>query len=494
MDAHATQAPASLPAPAPPRPVVAIVGRPNVGKSSLFNRLVGQRRALVEDLPGTTRDRVSADVEWSGRSLRLIDTGGLEAPDEGPFAALVRRQIAQAIAEADAILFVVDAREGVTAADLDIAELLRRTAKPVLLVANKVDNPRRELEVTQFYELGFGDPVPVSAYHDLGIAELLDDLLALLPEQTSPGPTEAAEGRGEGLGLRLAIIGRPNVGKSALLNAIVGDERVIVSEIPGTTRDVIDTALQYAGQTITLLDTAGIRRAGRIEPGVERHSVERARAALARADVALCVMDATEPGTAQDTHIVGMAEEAYTGIVLVLNKMDLLPPGPETRARLTTLVRARFKFVPWAPIAFVSAKTGEGLRELLDLALAVGRERTRRVPTGELNRLVHRVVAEHAPPSVRGKRLKVLYVTQAEVSPPTFVFFVNDASLLHFSYERYLENRLREAFGFTGTPLRLVFRGRAEPGELDGQAASTEHRKAGVGRGRDHRTPSSEPR
>ncbi len=483
MNTHTDRSPARP-------PLVAIVGRPNVGKSSLFNRLVGQRRALVEDLPGTTRDRVYGETEWRGRTLRLVDTGGLEAPGEGPFAALVRRQIEQAIAEADAILFVVDAREGVTAADLDIAELLRRTDKPVLLVANKVDNPRRELEVTQFYELGFGDPLPVSAYHDVGIAELLDELLAILPGQAL-SPASGGGAGGEGLGLRLAIIGRPNVGKSALLNAIVGDERVIVSEIPGTTRDVIDTSIQYAGQTITLLDTAGIRRAGRIEPGVERHSVERARAALARADVALCVMDATEPATAQDTHIVGMAEEAHTGIVLVLNKMDLLPPGPAARERLTALVRARFKFVPWAPIAFVSAKTGEGVRELLDLALAVGRERIKRVPTGELNRLVRRVVAEHAPPSVRGKRLKVLYVTQAEVSPPTFVFFVNDASLLHFSYERYLENRLREAFGFQGTAIRLVFRSRGEGGEVDGRATNAEHRKAGAGRSTERRTPSS---
>jgi GTP-binding protein len=267
-------------------PLVAIVGRPNVGKSSLFNRLLGRRRALVEDLPGTTRDRVYGDVEWRGHMLRLVDTGGLEAPGEGPFAPLVRRQIEQAIAEADVILFVVDAREGVTAADLDIAQLLRRTDKPVLLVANKADNLQRELEATQFYELGFGDPLPVSAYHDLGVAELLDEILALLPQTPAPVTTET--------GLRLAIIGRPNVGKSALLNAIVGDERVIVSEIPGTTRDVIDTTISYAGQTLTLLDTAGIRRAGRIERGVERHSVERARAALARADVALGVMDATE--------------------------------------------------------------------------------------------------------------------------------------------------------------------------------------------------------
>jgi GTP-binding protein len=478
-------------------PLVAIVGRPNVGKSSLFNRLLGRRRALVEDLPGTTRDRVYGDVEWRGHTLRLVDTGGLEAPGEGPFAPLVRRQIEQAIAEADVILFVVDAREGVTAADLDIAQLLRRTDKPVLLVANKADNLQRELEATQFYELGFGDPLPVSAYHDLGVAELLDEILALLPQTPAPVTTET--------GLRLAIIGRPNVGKSALLNAIVGDERVIVSEIPGTTRDVIDTTISYAGQTLTLLDTAGIRRAGRIERGVERHSVERARAALARADVALCVMDATEPATAQDTHIVGMAEEAHTGIVLVLNKMDLLPLGQETRQRLTALVRARFKFVPWAPIAFVSAKTGEGVQELLALTLAVGRERTKRVPTGELNRLIRRVMAEHAPPSVQGKRLKVLYVTQAEVSPPTFVFFVNDAALLHFSYERYLENRLREAFGFQGTAIRLVFRSRpgspgpraagrgGEGGEVDGRSANEQHRKAGADRTRECRTPSSEP-
>ncbi|MGH2588372.1 MAG: ribosome biogenesis GTPase Der [Dehalococcoidia bacterium] len=435
-------------------PLVAIVGRPNVGKSALFNRVVGRRTALVEDLPGTTRDRLYGEGEWRGRTLRVVDTGGLEAESEGPFSPLVRRQIEQAIDEADLLLFVVDARDGLTAADLEIAEMLRRVTKPLLLIANKADNPARAQEVHQFYELGLGEPLPVSAYHGAGVADMMDAVLDLLPEVEHT--TE------ERTSLRVAIVGRPNVGKSALMNAILGEERVIVSDIPGTTRDVIDTEIAYGGQPITLLDTAGIRRRGRIERGVERHSVQRAQTAIERADVALVLMDAGELGAAQDTHIMGMAEDAHVGVILVVNKMDLLPPGEEARDEVRRLLRARARFIPWAPILFVSAKEKRGLNKLLDAVLAVGEQRQRRVPTGELNQFVRRAITTHQPPSVNGRRLKVLYITQAEVQPPTFVFFVNDAALLHFGYQRYLENKIREAFGFEGTAVRLIFKSRGE--------------------------------
>ncbi len=454
-------------------PLVAIVGRPNVGKSALFNRLVGRRQAIVEDMPGTTRDRLYGDAEWRGRAYRVIDTGGLEAESEGPYSPLVRRQIELAMAEADVILLVVDGRDGLTAADLDIAGLLRRTDKPLLLVANKVDNERRIEDATQFYELGLGDPIPISAYHGAGVADLLDAVFALLPEN---------EARPAGQGLRLAIIGRPNVGKSALLNAISGDERVIVSDIPGTTRDVIDTAVTFEGRPLTLLDTAGIRRAGKVDPGVERHSVGRAQHAVERADVALCVMDATRPAAAQDTHIVGMADEARTGIVLVLNKIDLLEPDEETRENLTALVRSRFKFVPWAPVVLVSALERRGLTTLLANAIKVGEQRERRLATAEVNQVVRRAITDHAPPSTRGRRLKVLYVTQAGVRPPTFVFFVNDAALLHFSYERYIENRLREAFGFDGTAIRLVFKSRGERDDVEERIRAAEAQGAAAAR------------
>ncbi len=454
-------------------PLVAIVGRPNVGKSSLFNRLVGRRQALVEDEPGTTRDRVYGEAEWRGRDYRVVDTGGLEAEGEGPFSPLVRRQIELAMAEADVLLFVVDGRDGLTAADQEISEILRRSDKPILLVANKVDNLRRLSDASQFYELGLGEPLTVSAYHGDGVADMLDEVFAVLPERQQP-PTPP--------GLRLAIIGRPNVGKSALLNAIAGDERMIVSDIPGTTRDVVDTTVRFDGQPLTLLDTAGIRRSGRIERGVEKHSVLRAKRALERADVALCVMDAGEPVTAQDAHIIGMADEMQTGIVLVMNKVDLLEPGEESRQEMAALVRSRLKFVPWAPLAFVSAKERSGLTGLLRRALAVGAQRERRIPTAELNAVVRRAVTEHAPRSVQGRRLKLLYVTQAEVRPPTLVFFVNDATLLHFAYLRYLENRIRDAFGFEGTAIRLMFKSRGETPDIDAHGRTGEHRKAVGGR------------
>jgi GTPase len=435
------------------RPVVALVGRPNVGKSALFNRMLGGRKALVEDIAGTTRDRLYGDVEWREREFRLVDTGGLLLDESPPYSALIRRQVEVAIEEAQVILFVVDAKEGLTAADLDVADVLRRMAKPVLLLANKAENVSRREAAVQFYELGLGEPIPVSAFHGQGVADVMDMVVEMAP--ASPA-VEVAES------LAIAIVGRPNVGKSMLLNAILGEERVIVSDEPGTTRDSIDTPFRFQEQELLLLDTAGIRRRGRVQRGVEKHSVLRAERAVKRADVALLLMDAGEGVAAQDTHIAGLIADAYVGLVLVVNKWDLIDPAPTFRKQFEREVRRRMRFVPWAPLRFVSAKEGMGIDGLLAEALKVGEERRKRVSTGELNAVVQRTIGERGPPSVGGRKLKVLYCTQVQAAPPTFVFFVNDASLLHFSYRRYIENRLRRVFGFAGTPLRLVFKGRGE--------------------------------
>jgi GTP-binding protein len=435
----------------PSRPVVALVGRPNVGKSALFNRMLGGRKALVEDIAGTTRDRLYGDVEWREREFRLVDTGGLLLDESPPYSALIRRQVEVAIEEAQVILFVVDAKEGMTAGDLDVADVLRRTAKPVLLLANKAESGSRREAAVQFYELGLGEPIPVSAYHGQGVADVMDMVVEMAP--ASPA-VEAAEA------LAIAIVGRPNVGKSMLLNAILGEERVIVSDEPGTTRDSIDTPFRFQEQELLLLDTAGIRRRGRVQRGVEKHSVLRAERAVERADVALLLMDAGEGVAAQDTHITGLIADAYVGLVLVVNKWDLIDPAPTFRKQFERVVRHRMRFAPWAPLRFISAKEGMGIDGLLAEALKVGEERRKRISTGELNAVVQRAIGERGPPSVGGRKLKVLYCTQVQAAPPTFVFFVNDASLLHFSYRRYIENRLRRVFGFAGTPLRLVFKGR----------------------------------
>jgi len=435
------------------KPLVAIVGRPNVGKSALFNRLIGSRKALVEDIPGTTRDRLYADVEWGEQAFTVVDTGGLDPSGDEGYTPLVKRQVEVALAEADVIVLVVDSRDGLTATDLDIADLLRRAAKPLVLVANKADNEARREAALQFYELALGDPIPVSAYHGLGLADLMDRLVPLLPA----GGVAAAPA-----GLRLAIVGRPNVGKSLLLNAILGQERVIVSEEPGTTRDAIDITFRYGQQDLVLVDTAGIRRRGRIQVGVEKHSVLRAQQAIDRGDVALLVTDASEGITAQDAHIAGYVTEAVKGLVVAVNKWDLMPSDGETRTAFAKTVRARLRFLSWAALCFVSAKESTGIGELLDAALAAGTARDQRVATAELNVAMRKAVAAHSPPSVRGQRLKVLYVTQAQTRPPTFVFFVNEPSLLHYSYRRYLENSIRKAFGFQGTAVKLVFRGRSE--------------------------------
>ncbi|MDO8615433.1 MAG: ribosome biogenesis GTPase Der [Dehalococcoidia bacterium] len=443
------------------RPVAAIVGRPNVGKSTLFNRLVGARQAIVEDIPGTTRDRLYGEAEWRDRAFVIIDTGGLVPRAEEGYSALIREQVETAMVEADVILFLVDVTAGVTAMDSEIAEILRRTLrpgsgqapKPVVLVANKADNPRRGEAAVEFYELGLGDPFPVSAHHDAGVRELKDRLIELLP----PAGGEAAAGQ-----LRLAVVGRPNVGKSALVNAVLGQERVIVSEQSGTTRDAVDTPFVYKDLPLVLIDTAGIRRPGKVERGIEKYSVMRAREAIERCDIAVLVLDATEKLAAQDLHIAGHVADASKGMIVALNKWDVVEDTEENREEYARKVLRRLKFTPWAPLAFVSAKTGLNVGGLLDLALEIGETRSLRIPTSEVNAALREAVAAHPPPSPGRRAVRIKYATQAEIRPPTFVFFANDASLIHFSYRRYLENHFRRRFGFEGTAIKLEFRSRRE--------------------------------
>lgn len=441
------------------KPIVAIVGRPNVGKSTLFNRLVGERRAIVEDEPGTTRDRVYGTTDWGGIEFTIIDTGGLQDEKEIEGASLAeiarntRNQAQSAIEEADVIVFLVDAKHGLTAGDHEVADLLRRADKPTLLVANKAESAQRRDGVFEFYELGLGDPIAISSYHGTGTGDLLDRVVEALPE---------AEEEAEHEGPAIAIVGRPNVGKSRLLNALIGQERSIVSDVPGTTRDSIDTQLEWAGQPVTLIDTAGIRRRGRIDQGIEKFSVIRSMRAIDRSDVVLLVIDANEGFTAQDLHIAGYIEEQKKGIVVVINKWDLIDKDATTMDEYRAKAREALDFVPYAPLVFVSAKFGQRVHQVLDTALMVVAERTRRVPTSALNTLLREAVAAHPPPSRPGRWLKFYYATQADVAPPTFIFFCNDPMHIHFSYRRYLENKMRDAFGYIGTPIRMSFRGRED--------------------------------
>jgi len=434
------------------RPLVAIVGRPNVGKSTLFNRLTGRRQAIVHDVAGTTRDRLYADVEWNGQAFTVIDTGGLDPISTDDMTARIREQAQIAIAEADVVVLLTDAISGLTGLDHHVADLLRVTPKPVLLTVNKCDNERRRQEAVEFYELGLGNPIPISALHGTGTGDLLDQVVAHLPAETA---TEEADA------VQVAIVGRPNVGKSSLLNAILGRERAIVSPVPGTTRDTIDTRLTWADQPVILIDTAGIRRRGRIARGVEQYSVLRALKAINRADVAVLVLDATEEATAQDTHIAGYITEAGKGLVVAVNKWDLVPDKTTyTINEYTDRITAQLKFVDYVPLVFISALTRQRVDRVMDLALGITESRALRVPTGQLNRFLRRILYQHPPPTKKGQRLSFLYATQPAVDPPTFVFFVNDPDLVHFSYQRYLENQLREEFGFHGTPVRLLFRAR----------------------------------
>ena len=434
------------------KPIVAIIGRQNVGKSTLLNRLAGKPIAITADLPGTTRDRIMANISWQGAEFTLVDTGGLELKPQSTIAQGVREQVEVAMTEADAIIFLVDVMDGVTPLDQEIADMLRRVGKPILLVANKADNARLEAEAVEFYQLGLGEPLTISAHHGRDTAELLDRIIALLPV---PPPA-----RVEPEMMKVAIVGRPNVGKSMLLNALLGEERAIVDDTPGTTRDALDTLFDFQGQSVLLIDTAGIRRRGRLGVGIEKYSVIRALRAIDRADIVLLVVDATEPFTAQDTHIAGYIQQAAKGVVLVVNKWDLV--AEQRITEWDQYIRRQLKFMPYAPVLYTSAKFGQGMEKIMPQVGQVYQERLKRLPTAEVNSLVRQVVASHSPPRRGSKQLKILYATQAEVNPPTFVFFVNDAKLMHFSYQRYLENKLRQSFGFAGTPLRLVFKTRGE--------------------------------
>lgn len=457
-----------------PKPVLAIVGRPNVGKSSFFNRLIGEQVAIVEDQPGTTRDRIYGDTEWNGVEFMVIDTGGMvlgsmAEPGTGPQGEVTEEDILQrtreqaevAIEEADVILFMVDAKTGLTSTDSDIAEVLRKSQKPVILAANKADTEERRQNAVEFYSLGLGDPIPMSSKHSINTGDLLDQVVEAFPKIEAEEDTDEQE-------IRIAIVGRPNVGKSRLLNAILGQERVIVSDVPGTTRDAIDTEFEYTEEEgaepstymVTLIDTAGIRRRGRIEVGIERYSVIRTLRAIQRADVVLLVIDATEGITAQDTHIAGYVLEESKGIVLVVNKWDLVEKDSNTIYDYTAHLRQELNFMPYVAFAFISAKFGQRVNKVLPMALKVAKERTKRVSTGQLNKLVKEAVDAHPPASKPGKWVKFYYATQADIKPPTFVFFTNDAESVHFSYKRYLENQLRGAFGFEGTPIKMIFRTR----------------------------------
>jgi len=434
------------------KPIVAIIGRQNVGKSTLLNRVAGKPIAIVADLAGTTRDRVFANVSWQGIEFTLVDTGGLELRPETPVAEGVKEQVETAITEADVIIFLVDVRDGVIPSDQEITDMLRRASKPIILAANKADNDRLETQAVEFHTLGLGEPLAISAHHGRGTAELLDSVISLLP---SPPPTEA-----ELEMMKVAIVGRPNVGKSMLLNTLLGRERVIVDERPGTTRDAVDTLLDFEGQNVLIIDTAGIRRRGRIGAGVERYSVIRALRAIDRADIALLVLDATEMVTAQDTHIAGYIQQSAKGIVLIVNKWDLIED--KNTSSYTGSIQNQLKFMSYAPVLYISAQFGEGVDGIMPEVHRVYQERLKRLSTAEVNSVVQQAFAAHNVPRLGSKQLKILYVTQAEVNPPTFVFFVNDARIIHFSYRRYLENKLRKSFGFRGTPLRFVFKSRGE--------------------------------
>jgi len=434
------------------KPIVAIIGRQNVGKSTLLNRLTNQRWAIVADLPGTTRDRIFANVSWQGVEFTVVDTGGLELKPQSTIAQAVQEQVEIAIAEADVLIFLVDIKSGVTPTDLEIADRLRPVNKPIILAANKADNTKLETQVAEFYELGLGDPLAISAYHARGTDELLTRIIPLLP--TPPPPEVETEA------IKVAIVGRPNVGKSTLLNALLGREQAIIDEAPGTTRDAIDTPLDFQGQSVILIDTAGIKRRGRLGIGVARYSVLRALRAIDRADVALLVLDAAEMVTAQDMHIAGYVQQATKGIVLVVNKWDLVVDRSTTEC--DRYIRSQLKFITYAPVLHVSAKLEQGVGRIMPQVQAIHQERLKRFSTATVNEVVQQAVAAHNVPRRGGKRLKLLYATQADVNPPTFVFFVNDATLIHFSYQRYLENKLRQAFGFTGTPLRITFKNRGE--------------------------------
>ena len=432
------------------KPLVAIVGRPNVGKSTLFNRLIGRRLSIVEDTPGVTRDRIYADAEWLDYAFTLIDTGGIEPDSDDKIAVQMRRQAELAIETADVILFLVDGREGLTSADQEVASLLRKSKKPVVLGVNKIDAQKFEEGMYEFYELGLGNPISISASQGLGLGDLLDEVVRDFPK---------SEGGEENRRINIAVAGKPNVGKSSLVNALLGEERSIVSDIPGTTRDSIDSFFSYGGRDYTLVDTAGIRRKRSIEDeSIERYSVIRSLGAVRRADVVLFVCDAEQGLSEQDVRIAGYAHEEGKPSVVVVNKWDLIEKDTYTMDKFKKKLYADLAFMSYAPMLFVSALTGQRVGKIMDLANEVYDQSCRRITTGTLNDILNEAVMAVEPPSDKGRRLKLYYATQASIQPPTFIVFVNDSNLVHFSYERYLENYFRKSFGLEGTPVRMLFR------------------------------------
>ncbi|WP_018660433.1 ribosome biogenesis GTPase Der [Heyndrickxia acidiproducens] len=433
------------------KPVVAIVGRPNVGKSTIFNRIVGERVSIVEDVPGVTRDRIYSSAEWLTHEFNLIDTGGIDIGDE-PFLEQIRQQAEIAIDEADVIIFIVSGREGVTSADEMVAKILYRSGKPIVLAVNKIDNPEMRTQIYDFYTLGFGEPFPVSGAHGIGLGDLLDEAARHFPDKSD-------EDYGEDV-IKFCFIGRPNVGKSSLFNAILGEERVIVSDIEGTTRDAVDTVYTYQGETYVMIDTAGMRKKGKVYENTEKYSVLRALRAIERSDVVCVVLNGEEGIREQDKRIAGYAHEAGRAVIIVVNKWDAVEKDEKTMKEFTEKIRDHFQFLSYAPVIFVSAKTKKRLQNLLPLIQAVSESHAMRVQSSILNEVIADAVAMNPTPTDKGRRLKIFYATQVAVKPPTFVIFVNDPELLHFSYERFLENRIRDAFEFSGTPIRIIARAR----------------------------------
>ena len=438
------------------KPIVAIVGRPNVGKSTLFNIFANSRISIVEDTPGVTRDRLYAVAEWLDNEFMMVDTGGIEIMNADAIAVSIRQQAQIAIREADVILFVCDARAGITTEDEEVARLLRQSKKPIVLAINKADSPKQEMNIFEFYNLGIGEPIPVSASNHLGLGDLLDAVVEKFPDANAAGEMEDDDE------IKVALIGRPNVGKSSIFNALVGEERSIVSDVAGTTRDAIDTPVVRNGQRYLFIDTAGMRRKAKVDEPIEKYSVIRSLRAVDRSDVVLMVFDAVEGVTEQDKRIVGYAHEAGKGVILVVNKWDLYDKDNTSTLRYTETLRKELVFLQYAPVVFVSAMTKQRIHRLPEVISYVAEQNAMRIATSVLNQVIADAVAINPTPTEKGVRLKILYVTQVKIKPPTFVIFVNAPEAMHFSYERYLENKLREAFGFEGTPIHLIIRGKNE--------------------------------
>ena len=437
------------------KPVVAVVGRPNVGKSTLFNALAGSRISIVEDTPGVTRDRIYADVTWLNHAFTMVDTGGIEPESGDIILSRMREQAEIAISTADVILFLTDVRQGLVDADYKVADMLRRSGRPVLLIVNKVDSFEKFMpDVYEFYNLGLGDPIPISAAGKLGLGDMLDEVIKMFPE----GADEAEEDERP----KIAVIGKPNAGKSSIINRLLGEERVIVSPIAGTTRDAIDTTVTRNGQEYVFIDTAGLRRKSKVKEELERYSIIRTVAAVERCDVAVLIIDAEEGITEQDAKIAGIAHERGKGMIIAVNKWDLIEKDNHTMKEFTEKIWQKLSYMPYAELIFLSAKTGQRLPKLFDLIDAVIANCALRVQTGVLNEILTEAMAMKQPPSDKGKRLRIYYITQVSVKPPTFVMFINDKNLTHFSYTRYIENQIRTTFGFRGTPLKFLYRERKE--------------------------------